>query len=231
MKGQLLLLPNLLNKEAHHEMFLPNSVDKAVHTLNGLIAEDEKEARAYLKRFNAPFREMPMRLLNKHNQEIESLLEPMKNGEKWGLISDAGLPVLADPGYQLVARAKELGIMVKTFVGPCSIVLALQLSGLYSQQFAFHGYLPKNPESRLKELEDRSKQEGSTQVFIEAPFRNQSLLEKVVNTLSDETLFCVAWDLTCPTQGVETHPIKMWKKRALPNINKKPAIFLFNVPK
>ena len=228
MKGQLLLLPNLLNKDAHHELFLPKSVDKAVLSIEGIIAENEKEARAYLKRFGANFREMPICLLNKHNQEIEELVHPMKEGQKWGLISDAGLPILADPGYKLVARARDLGILIKTFIGPCSMILALQLSGLAAQSFAFHGYLPKNPQEMLTNLEVRSKEEGSTHLFIEAPFRNQHLLEKLISTLSDETLFCVAWDLTMPTQGVETHPIKMWKKRSFPNLKGKPTIFLFS---
>lgn len=228
MSGQLLLLPNLLNKEARHDLFLPKTVDKAVASLDGLIAENEKEARAYLKRFDAPFREMPIRLLNKHNREIEELLEPIKQGQKWGLISDAGLPILADPGCQIVYRARELGILIKTFIGPCSIIIALQLSGLPAQRFAFHGYLPKNPETMLKKLENQAKEERATQLFIEAPFRNQHLLEKVIKTLSDDTLFCVAWNLTMPTQGIETHRIKTWKRRSLPNLKGSPAIFLLS---
>lgn len=230
-KGQLLLLPNLLNKEAHHELFLPTSVDRAIKTLDGLIAENEKEARAYLKRFDAPFREMPISLLNKHNQEIDELLKPLSEGQVWGLISDAGLPVLADPGYLLVHRARELGVNIKAFVGPSSLTLALMLSGLPAQQFAFHGYLPRHPETMLKKLEDRSQEEGSTQLFIEAPFRNQNLLEKLIATLSNETELCVAWDLTMPTQGVETAKIAVWKKRTLPNLHKHPAIFLFHTQK
>lgn len=225
--GQLLLLPNLLNKEAHHELFLPKSVDKAVLSLNGLIAESEKEGRAYLKRFGAPFREMPIHLLNKHMQEIEELLKPLQKGETWGLISDAGLPILADPGYQLVARAKKLGLIVKAFVGPSSLIFALMLSGLPAQQFSFHGYLPRNPKEMIKMLETRAKEERSTQVFIETPYRNQKLFELLLATLSANTILCVAWDLTLPTQGVETHKIAEWKKRSLPNLHKRPTVFLF----
>lgn len=95
----------MLDKEADHRQFFPISVDEAIAHLNGIIAENEKEARAYLKRFNAPFRDFPIRLLNEHTHDIEELLIPMKSGETWGLISDAGLPVLADPGYQLKERA------------------------------------------------------------------------------------------------------------------------------
>ncbi len=227
-KGQLLLLPNLLNKEAHHELFLPKSVDRAVLSLDGLIAENEKEGRAYLKRFGAPFRETPIHLLNKHSQDIATLLKPMQAGEKWGLISDAGLPILADPGYRLVHRARELGILIKTFVGPSSLIFALMLSGLPAQQFAFHGYLPRKPEETIQMLETRSLQEQSTHIFIEVPYRNQKLLETLLHTLSNSTLLCIAWDLTMPTQGVETHLISEWNKRTLPNLHKHPAVFLFN---
>lgn len=169
-----------------------------------------------------------MGLLNEHTQEIDELLKPLQKGEKWGLISDAGLPILADPGYQLVRRARDLGILVKVFVGPSSLVHALMLSGLPAQRFAFHGYLPRHPASILKNLEARSREENATQAFMEVPYRNQRMLETLISTLSDETLLCVAWDLTMPTQGVELHTIAEWKKRNLPNLHKRPAIFLLS---
>lgn len=227
MPGQLYLLPNLLDKEADHRLFLPSSVDQAVQSLNGLIAENEKEGRAYLKRFGIPVQGFPIKLLNEHSQEIEELLLPMKNGERWGLISDAGLPVLADPGYQLVRRARQLGIAIEAFIGPSSLILALMLSGLPAQRFAFHGYFPYEPGQTLKKWEERSKEEKATQIFMETPYRNEKALNALISTLSDSTLLCVAWDLTMPTQGVETYPIKDWKKRLLPNIHKHPAVFLF----
>lgn len=227
LTGELLLLPNLLNKDAPHELFLPSSVDRAVLTLKGLIAESEKEGRAYLKRFGMPVREMPIELLNKHHQEIDKLLKPMQSGEIWGLISDAGLPVLADPGSRLVARARELGITVKAFVGPCSFILALMLSGLPAQRFAFHGYLPRDPAEKIKKLELQSKREESTKICMEAPHRSEQLLNALLETLNNHTKLCVAWELTMPTQGIETRPVSEWKKRALPNIYKKPTIFLF----
>lgn len=228
MKGKLLLLPNLLNKEAHPDVFFPASVARAAQKLDGLIAESEKEGRAFLKRLGAPFREAPICLLNKHHREYDELLEPIRKGESWGLISDAGLPIIADPGYQLVARARDFNIAIQAFVGPSSIILSLMLSGLPSQNFAFHGYLPRHPEKRLQVLERRSKEEAATQLFIEAPFRNDRLLQKLLSTLEDPTLLCVAWDLTFPTQGVETHSIAEWKKRTPPSLHKKPAIFLFS---
>lgn len=228
MTKQLLLLPNLLGADLHHELFLPASVDKAVLSLDGLIAENEKEGRAYLKRFGAPFREMPIALFNKHHQEVDELLKPIREGGTWGLISDAGLPVIADPGYKLVRRARDFGIKVKAFVGPSAPILALMLSGLPAQHFAFYGYLPKKEsEARIQELEQRAKREGATQVVIEAPHRNEQFLEKLLNVLEDETLLSVCWDLTMPTQGVEMHSVGEWKGRSKPKLHKKPAIFLF----
>lgn len=232
MKGQLLLLPNLLNKEAEHTSFFPKSVDEAMFHLQGIIAESEKEARIFLKRFSyvngKTFRDIPIALLNEHVALIDDLLIPLRKGEIWGLLADTGLPILADPGSELVRRAYDFGILVKAFIGPSSIVQALLLSGLPAQNFAFHGYLPKNGEIFLKTLEKRSREEKSTQIFIEAPYRNEQMLQKILQTLSDETLLCVAWDLTCKEQGVELHPIQVWKKRSLPNLHKKPAIFLFS---
>lgn len=230
MPGQLYLLPNVLDKEAEHHLFFPISVDNAVKTINGLIAENEKEGRAYLKRFGIPVQGFPIKVLNEHTQDIEELLTPMKNGEIWGLISDAGLPVLADPGYLLVRRARTLGIGVSAFIGPSSLVLALMLSGLPAQRFAFHGYFPYEPEKTIKKLEERSKEEKSTQVFIETPYRNEKVLAALLATLSDSTVLSVAWDLTMATQGVETYTIKEWKKRPLPSIHKHPAVFLFLSP-
>ncbi|MBS0629697.1 MAG: SAM-dependent methyltransferase [Verrucomicrobia bacterium] len=227
MPGQLLLLPNLLNKEAEHQLYFPISVDRAVQSITGLIAENEKEGRAYLKRFGVTVQGFPIKLLNEHSQDIEELLAPMKNGERWGLISDAGLPVLADPGYLLVRRARMLGIAIEAFIGPSSLILALMLSGLPAQRFSFHGYFPYEPEKALKKLEERSREEKATQVFIETPYRNEKMLATLLATLSDSTVLSVAWDLTMPTQGVETYPVKDWKRRPLPNIHKHPAVFLF----
>lgn len=228
----LYLLPNLLYKEADHREQLPSSVDRAVAEITGLIAEDAKEARAYLKRFGR--RDLPIPLLNEHTpeKEIDALLEPLKKGETWGLISDAGLPCLADPGALLVRRAKESHIQVKAFPGPCSLLLALMLSGLEAQRFAFHGYLPREEDPRkhaLKELEKRAKKEEATQLFIEAPYRNMAMLESALAILDSNTWLAVAVDLTAPTECVYSMPIHKWKTQDLPDINKRPAVFLIRV--
>jgi 16S rRNA (cytidine1402-2'-O)-methyltransferase len=232
-KGKLLLLPNVLGDVLHHEIFLPPSVDKAVSILDGLIAESEKGGRRFLGRFQTKKRpqDIPIALLNKHTRDYDFLLEPVREGEVWGVVSDAGLPCIADPGARLVARAKETGIKVQAFVGPSSLMMALMQSGLNGQRFHFDGYLPKEPErrkERIEQLAKHSRQDGATQIFIEAPHRNKYTLEALLEVLGDETRLCVAWELTLPTQGILTQEIALWKKSPLPAIEKKPAIFLFN---
>lgn len=233
-KAALLLLPNLLGDHRHHEPFLPSSVDKAVARLDGLIAESESAGRRYLKRFETkkPALEIPIALFNEHTPDdhIDFLLQPLVAGECWGFVSDAGLPCLADPGAKLVRRARELGIVIQAFVGPSAISLALMLSGLPAQRFTFLGYLDKDPEKRkreIKHMSEISRKDGTTQIFIEAPYRNKYTLEALLEVLPDSAWLCVGWDLTMPTQGLLSQRVETWKKSPLPNLEKKPAIFLF----
>ncbi len=232
----LYLLPNVFDESQDHHTLLPQSVDKAVSCIDGLIAESEKEARRYLKRFQTkkPLQQMPILLLNEHTQDkdLTALLDPIKKGECWGLISDAGLPCIADPGAKLVALAHKLQIKVEAFTGPSSIVLALMLSGFSGQRFSFHGYLPKEEKERkrqMKLLEEDAKKFGRTHIFIEAPYRSQSLFTELVGQLHDDTLLCVAWDLTMPTQGVISKSVKAWKAGEPLQLEKRPAIFLFAI--
>jgi 16S rRNA (cytidine1402-2'-O)-methyltransferase len=232
-KPALLLLPNLLGEVKQHALFLPASVDKAVSTLDGLIAESAAAGRRYLSRFatKKPVNEIPVALFNEHtpDPEIDFLLEPIRQGERWGLVADAGLPCIADPGSKLVLRARQSGIVVQAFVGPASWLLALMLSGLPAQRFYFAGYLNKEPAKRereIYELQKRSKQERATQIFIEAPYRNQHLLESLLKTLGDETMLCIGWELTLPEQGLLSQTVGLWKKSPLPNLEKKNAVFL-----
>ena len=233
-KPALLLLPNVLGDVKHHALFLPASVDKAVASLDGLIAESATAGRRFLGRFETkkPANEIPIALFNEHtpDADIDFLLEPIRKGERWGLISDGGLPCIADPGAKLVTRASKSGIVVQAFSGPSSILLGLMLSGLPGQRFYFAGYLDKelqNREMEIKELQKNSKADEATQIFIEAPYRNKHLLESLLKTLSNSTQLCVAWDLTLPTQGVLSQTVERWKKSPLPNLEKKAAVFLF----
>ena len=233
MKPALLLLPNVLADVKHHEPFLPSSVDKAVASIDGLIAESASAGRRFLARFETkkPTNEIPIALFNEHTKEedIDFLLEPIRKGERWGLISDGGLPCIADPGAKLVKRANISGIIVQAFVGPSSPMLALMLSGLPAQRFYFSGYLDKEPEKRqvqIRELQRRSKMDEATQIFIEAPYRNKHLLDSLLISLADTTRLCVAFDLTLPSQGVVSLSVEQWKKSPLPNLDKRNAIFL-----
>lgn len=235
-KPALLLFPNVLGEIKHHEVFLPESVAKAVSSIDGLIAESEKGGRRFLSRFETKQLNhmMPLALFNEQtpDSDIDFYLEPIREGQRWGFVSDGGLPCIADPGAKLVRRAKQLGIVVQAFVGPSSIIMALMLSGLSGQQFTFHGYLPKKEDERacaIKRLERNAKKEGYTQIFIEAPYRNKHTLETLLAELNPETVLSIAWDLTLPTQGVLTQKVELWKKSPLPNLDKKCAVFLIGL--
>lgn len=234
-KPALLLLPNLIFEHKHHELFLPQSVDKAVATLDGLIAESESGGRRYLGRFQTkkPAHEIPIALCNKNtkDEDIDFLLEPIVKGERWGLVSDAGLPCIADPGSKIVARARKLGLPIQAYVGPSSIFLALMQSGLDGQSFTFHGYLEKETDllkKSLERLEVDSKKYRRTQIFMERPYRNRQTLECLVETLHPNTQLCIAWELTSPDQRVLTQSVEEWKKSPLPNLEKRNTVFLFN---
>lgn len=236
-KAALLLLPNLIGEHRYHQLFLPASVDKAMAEIDGLIAESEQGGRRFLGRFatKKPSIEIPIALLNEHTSQsdFDFLLEPIKkNKERWGLLSDAGLPCIADPGSNLVRHARKSGIHIQAFVGPSSILMALMLSGFSGQQFTFHAYLDKDSTKRKSQLLFMQKtvlQTGYTQIFMETPYRNQHLLNLIMETLADETNLSVAWDLTMQSQGILTQSIAIWKKSPLPNLDKKNALFLIGV--
>jgi 16S rRNA (cytidine1402-2'-O)-methyltransferase len=224
----LYLFPNLLAEIEPHSAFLPNSVDAAVAQIQGLIAESEKEGRRFLRRFafeGRSFRDIPIFLLNEHSTENDkkAILQQLMQGGKWGLISDCGMPCLADPGADLVLMAREKGIPIETFSGPSSVLFALVLSGLGGQHFTFHGYLPKQEDLLVQELK-RIEKIKSTHLFIETPYRNQRLLETILSALDARTWLCIACDLTLPSQFVQTKRLKEWKL-AKPDLNKRPTVF------
>lgn len=216
----LILLPNLLGETRQWPLHLPASVETAVHSLDGLIAESDSGARRFLSLFGKE--KLIVALYNKNSPAdiVDFLLEPVRKGEKWGLLSDAGLPCIADPGHLVVARARTLGLKVEAHSGPSSIFLALMLSGLPGQNFHFHGYADREPIQMLKKLPS-----GTTHLFIEAPHRSNEFLKLLVDNLPDDAQLSVSWDLTLSTQNTLTHRVSMFKKMPLPNLTKKPAIF------
>ena len=211
---------------------LPTAVLEQVRRLDYFIAENPKSARAFLKRAGktGPLSAVAVERLD-HNTPptaIDTLLEPIAAGRDAGVISEAGCPAIADPGALLVRRAHQRGIRVVPLTGPSSLLLALMASGLESQRFAFHGYLPVKPSPRdqaIREIESRSRKNHETQIFIETPYRNARLLDALLSICLPDTLLCVATELTLPGESVHTLSVAAWKKRK-PNLTDRPTVFL-----
>jgi len=240
MNGTLYLIPNSLGPGALDEV-LPASVREITAQLDYFIAENAKTARAFLKLVSTthplgkPLQEIEIRELNINTaaSELPSLLAPLLAGRNAGLVSEAGVPAVADPGADLVRLAHQKNIPVKPLVGPSSILLALMASGLNGQSFAFQGYLPTDSgqrANRLRQLEQRSRQEKQTQIFIETPYRNEAMLDAIANHCTSSTLLTVATDLTLETETVRTQSIQVWKNEItagrFPDFKKKPTVFL-----
>ncbi|MDX8430612.1 MAG: SAM-dependent methyltransferase [Candidatus Algichlamydia australiensis] len=231
MAGELVLLPNLLSEKSNPKEQLPENLGAIFSTLDGLIVENAKSARRFIVRFSRDLLQLPMETLNEHTQNLKGLLSPMKKGEKWGLLSEAGLTCIADPGAKLVELVRKQGISVRALPGPSSIFMGLMLSGFSGQSFTFHGYLPRRRpllDQRLEVLVRRSQKEGTTQIFIEAPYRNNQLFATLLELLPNDANLCVACDLTDPNEWVETLSVSLWKKRKAPDLHKRPTLFLFN---
>lgn len=228
----LLLLPNLLAEGVHPDLYLPASVGRAVATIDGLLAESATGGRRYLGHFltSEEARRLPIAVVDSAtpDEDLDFYLQPIMEGERWGYVSDSGLPCLADPGAHLVHRARQRGIAIQAFVGPSALAMGLMLSGLPAQRFAFHGYLPKDGEERrmaIIALEKRSRAERATQIAIEAPHRNEHLLADLLSVLAPTTWLAVTWQLTLPDQGVVCQEVASWQRSALPRLHGKPATF------
>ena len=228
----LYLLPNVLSETQNPRQVLSKQVEEVIATLDGVFCESEKKARWYLKHFTLkmPLQQFPLVLLNEHTTSLSEHLQPLVRGETWAILSDAGVSCVADPGSELVKLAHEQNIAVQTIFGPCSIIQSLQLSGMGGQRFCFHGYLPREKPLRqeaLRKLEKASSERKETQICIEAPYRNVELLTDCLQVLKPETKLCVAWELDSPNAGLIVQNVSVWKQKPLPDIHKKPAIFLF----
>lgn len=230
----LYLLPNLLAEDGKLED-LPSSLPTIVAQIDALIAESEKEGRRFLKHFTLPppktFRNVPIHLLNEHTQPsaCQALVKQIAAGGNWGLISDSGMPCLADPGSDLVFQARQQGIHIQALAGPSSLLLALVLSGLGGQRFTFHGYLPKEKELQiraLKEMERTCQKERCVHLFIEAPYRNEKLFTLLLAFLEAKTLLGIASNLTSLNQNVAAYTIAHWRKKAAIPLDGQPTIFL-----
>ena len=231
--GKLYLIPTTLGDTEPLEV-LPFSVKKIIEGLDIFIVENEKTARRFIKRIT-PKKSQPnltILKLDKYADEFEvrSYLDACQKGDSVGLLSEAGVPAIADPGAEIVKLAHEKNIPVVPLVGPSSIILAMMASGLNGQNFAFNGYLPIDSQRRkkaIKSLEKLSKEKGQSQIFIETPYRNEKMLADLKTTLTPTTKLCVACDITLETEFIKTMEINQWKKQQ-PNLHKRPTIFIIH---
>jgi 16S rRNA (cytidine1402-2'-O)-methyltransferase len=232
MSGVLYLIPNTLG-ECNPEQVLPTVNLEITRGIRHFIVEDVRTARRFLKKVDKEINidELQFYTLNKHTspEEISDYLSPLKSGADVGIISEAGCPAIADPGAEIVRIAQAKNYKVVPLVGPSSILLALMASGFNGQSFAFVGYLPIQGNERIqtiKQLEKRAQYEKQSQLFIETPYRNMKMLEDLLNTCQPKTQLCIACDLTLETEYIKTKSIADWKKEKLPDLNKRPCIFL-----
>lgn len=232
METALYLLPVTLGDTAIDKV-LPAYNAGIIREIKHFIVEDVRSARRFLKKVD---REIDIDTLsfyplNKHTspEDISGYLNPLAEGHSMGVISEAGCPAVADPGADVVAIAQRRNLKVVPLVGPSSIILSVMASGFNGQSFAFHGYLPIEPNERskrLKELEGRIYSEHQTQLFIETPYRNHKMLDDIMKACRPQTKLCIAANITCEGEYIKTRTVKEWKGTALPDLSKIPCIFL-----
>lgn len=231
-KGSLFLIPTFL-AETNDQNDFPLLNHERVGELDHFIVENLRTARRFLRKtgYAKPFDDVEFYTLNKHTEpsELTSFLKVADEGKDIGLLSEAGVPCVADPGAEIVSLAHQRDLKVKPLVGPSSVFLALMASGFNGQQFVFHGYLPidrNQRENKIKELERAATQQRQTQIFIETPYRNNQLLESILKTCHGNLSLCLGSMLTHDSlEFVRTKTIAQWKSNK-PDLHKKPTVFL-----
>lgn len=230
-KGKLYLIPSPLGDNDPAEV-IPGPVLGSLSMFRTFVVEEIRTARRYLSRagLKGKIGELEFFELNEHTgqQQIEGYLKLFENGNDVALISEAGLPAVADPGAKLVALAHRHGIRVVPEVGPSSLMLALMASGLNGQSFAFCGYLPAKSDerkARLRAIEKLSAGNGQSQIFIETPYRNDSMLGDILDVCKGETQVCIAADITLPDADIRTRTVSEWRQEK-PVIGKRPCVFI-----
>ncbi|HYF67901.1 MAG TPA: SAM-dependent methyltransferase [Ohtaekwangia sp.] len=231
-KGRLFLIPNTIadNTQA---MVIPLHIRQALPNIRHFFVEDLRTARRYLSSLKIydSIEPLQFEILDKKSKKesLTPFFKLLDEGQNVGIISESGCPGVADPGALAIQYAHEREIEVVPLVGPSSLLLALMASGLNGQRFAFHGYLPiDQPElvRTIRELERESRQKNQTQLFIETPYRNNSVLKALLANLGTNTLLTIAFDLTGESENVKTHTVGRWKE-IKPMLGKMPAVFLF----
>ncbi len=230
--GTLYLIPSLL-AETNDGSHFPSYNLQVIRSLDAFVAENVRTARRFLRKvgYQQDFDRVIFYELNKHTDstQLNSFLAPLKEGRDMGLLSEAGIPCIADPGSSVVALAQEAGIRVVPLSGPSSIFLALMASGFNGQHFVFHGYLPigrKERDQKLAELEREAITLRRTQIFMETPYRNNALLESILHVCRDSTQLCIASMITHEAlESIRTKTVGEWKKNR-PDLHKQPTVFL-----
>ena len=235
MPAKLFIIPSTLGDTASIETIPPATL-ATLQRLEHLVVETPKQARRFLRTAGIRLHERRISFytLDEHTAaaEVAHLLAPALSGSDVGLLSDAGCPAVADPGAALVRLAHERGVEVVPLVGPSSIIMALMASGLNGQRFSFHGYLPvelKALKDSIRLLEHRARAEHQTQVFIEAPYRNDRLLAAILETCTPQLLLCLATDLTLTSQSTATRSVEQWRTER-PLLDRRPTVFLLGAP-
>ena len=233
MNSILFLIPSPLGEEPI-DRFLSPYQEQIILGLRHFIVEEIKTARRYLRKIDKtfPIDECEFLILNEHTTEgdISALLEPLKRGFNTGLLSEAGVPCVADPGSSIVRIAQSAGIKVRPLSGPSSIFMALMASGFNGQQFIFHGYLPvdkREREVRIRTIEKDVLHSNYTHIFIETPYRNNVLLESILTFCHPGLQLCIAAQIQQEDEFITTRSIAEWRKK-VPDLNKKPAVFLLS---
>lgn len=229
---KLFLIPSTLG-DSTIEQVIPQYNIEVILSLTHFVVEEERTARRFLVRcgYKNILDQARFFILNEHTRytEIPPIFIDSGNADL-GLISEAGVPGVADPGALLVSEAYKQNFTVIPLAGPSSLLLALMASGLNGQQFAFNGYLPVKPherDSKIRFYEKRSEAEKQTQLFIEAPYRNNQLSESLLQNLKPETRLCIAVNLTLPDEWISTRTIREWRKQPPPDLKRQPAVFIF----
>lgn len=232
--GKLYLIPTILGEEGDPNDVLPQTIKRSIDFIDDYIVENEKTARKFIKSIQPAKVQATLRLssLNKHTEVSEhpKMLQACLEGKNVGLMSEAGCPGVADPGAVIVKLAHEKGIQVVPLVGPSSILLAIMASGMNGQSFAFNGYLPIDKgekKAALKNLERLSQDKNQSQLFIETPYRNNKMLEDIIQAVNPSTYICVAADITMPTEFIKTMRASDWKKIKV-DLHNRPAIFIIH---
>jgi len=230
--GDLYLIPNTLGED-NFSLILPDEVKSVIKSLDYFIVENERTARAYIKRLlpDKIQKDIHVEIIDKHTDPLDlpGFLRPIENGKNAGIISEAGVPCIADPGAEIVSIAHRKGLKVIPLVGPSSILLALMASGFNGQQFAFRGYLPFDQQIRKRVFQAMNKdiKDGITQIFMETPYRNNKLLDELLKIMHPETKLCIACDITLENEYIRTKTIANWVG-SLPDLHKRPTIFLID---